>query len=515
MRRGIGSGELDVVVVLRENYLATHGLIAEMVTGRVSPGAILNPARRIFGPARVHVAEIESVDVESRRVVTSRALDGSTMELEYDQAVIALGTAEDASAYPGLAEHAFGLKQFKDCLRLRNHLLSMFELADIERDPEERRRLLTFFVAGGGFSGAELAGELADFARRLTEREFTGIPKDEPRVLLVHSGERLLPELYGASNLERPVKSFPRLVDFATEHTKKLGVEVLLNTRVTAATPNEVYLSDGRHVPTRTIISAVGTRPNPIVESLPLERDPRGRLVVDRFLRIPGRDDLWAAGDCAAVPHPHGGTCPPVALYACMQGRRLGSNLLRAARGERPKPYSIDVKLQGVSIGRRTAVGELGGFGMRGRIPWLAWRLVVGTVVPSWDRRVRLFADWLIWPLVGRDIVQVGPAHTDDYYIEHNVYQPGEELFDRRRPTRFVHVIVAGTAEVVRQDAAGEAVVERLGPGDRFGRAELEQSGGDLVRAQTLVKTVALRREEAKRLQELLAAVEPIPADPA
>jgi NADH:ubiquinone reductase (H+-translocating) len=500
LRRAARRREIDVTVVTRDNFLVAHGLIAEMVTGRITPGAIANPARRIFPDASVHLGTIESIDLERRVVVTSRSLDGVRTELEYDQAVLAFGTAEDVEAYPGLAEHAFRLKQLDDCLRLRNHLLTMFELADIERDPEERARLLTFVIAGGGFSGTELAGELADFARVLTDNDFTGIGRDECRVLLVHSGPTILPELYGASNLERPVKSFPRLVEFAMRHAQKLGVELRLNARVTAATPAEVRLSTGETIATRTLISAVGTRPNPLLEALPLERDDRGRVLVDEFLRVRGRSELWSGGDCASVPHPRGGTCSPVALYSIAHGRHIGANISRSVRGRRLRPYRRDVKMQGVSIGRRTAVAELGGIGLRGTLPWLGWRAVVTRVVPSWDRRVRLVADWMIWPFVGRDITQLGSSLRDDYEIEHYAFQVGEAMYERRRPTRYVHVIIEGSAEVV----AGGSRIAVLGPSDHFGAAVLDERGAEAVRALSPVRTIALHVDQAERLQRIL-----------
>ena len=233
----------------RDNALAVHGLIGEMVTGRILPSTVLNPGRRVFAPASLHVAEIESIDIEARKVVTSRHLDGSRFELEYDRAVVCVGTGENLEVYPGLAEHAFRLKSFHDCFRLKNHLVEMLELADIETDPEERRRLLTFFVAGGGFSGTELAGELADLMRRLTSREYPGIARDECRVLVVHPGPTLLPELYGSQNTERAERSYPRLVEYAMNHARKLGVELMLETKVVGVTPGEVYLSNGEHVP--------------------------------------------------------------------------------------------------------------------------------------------------------------------------------------------------------------------------------------------------------------------------
>jgi NADH:ubiquinone reductase (H+-translocating) len=215
---------------------------------------------------------------------------------------------------------------------------------------------------------------------------------------------------------------------------------------------------------------------------------------------VKGREDVWAGGDCASVPHPHGGTCPPVALYACMHGRRLGDNIARRASSRPPKPYRTDVKLQGVSIGRRTSVGEMGGLGMRGTIPWLGWRTAIMTIVPTWDRRLRMLADWTLWPMVGRDIAQVTSPYADDYYVEHNVFQPGDVLLERRRSS-LVHVIVSGTAEVVGRDSGATTT---LGPGDYFSDPWLEREAGDTVCAVSAVETVSMRNDQAGRLQRIL-----------
>jgi NADH:quinone reductase (non-electrogenic) len=511
LRKPLKRGELTATVVSRSNYFALHGLIAEMVTGRISPGNVLNPARRVFVPAQVHVGEIESIDLEAKRVVTSRHLDGARFELDYDHAVFSFGSADNLDAYPGLSEHAFHLKQFDDSFRLRNHVIEMLELADIESDPEERARLLTFFIAGGGFSGTELAGELSDFVRRLVSREYPGIAREECRVVIVHPGKTLLPELWGSGNAERRTKSYPSLVEYGMRHMRKLGVELMLETRVVGATPNEVALSNGLHIQTRTLISAVGSKPNPLVESLPLARDERGRIVVDEYLRVEGREDLWAGGDCAAVPHPHGGTCPPVALFARLHGTHIGRNLRRVVAGRPLRPYRSNVIGQGISIGRRTAVGELKGIPMRGKLGWLAWRAVILKVIPSADRRLRVLADWMIWPLVGRDVVQMGPSQTAAYDVRHHVYQAGETISDLGRPVRLVHVIVEGEVDLVR-GAEGEDFLDTIGPGDHFGRKLLQHRGAQSARARSLVRTLTLREDQANQLQDVLLSTSRIVA---
>lgn len=511
LRRQIRRGDVRATVIDRDNYFTFHALIGEMVTGRLVPSSILNPARRVFEPARLHVGEIESIDVEARKVVTSRRLDGARFDLDYDKAVVCLGSGENLEAYPGLAEHAFRLKSFDDCFRLKNHVMEMFELADIEKDPNERRRLLTFFVAGGGFSGSELAGELADFVRRLTKREYRSIKREECRVVVVHPGPTLLPELYGSKNTERSEKSYPGLVAYGMKHSQKLGVELMLETKVVGATPNEVYLSNGQHIPTRTIVSAVGSKAWPVLDDIPLPRDERGRLVTDEFLRVDGRDDLWAGGDCASVPHPRGGTCPPVALFAQQHGIQIGKNIRRSLAGKPLRPFRSGVIGQGISIGNRTAVGTLKGIPMKGKLAWVAWRSVVwGIAIPSWDRRLRLLADWAIWPIVGRDIVQMGPSEIAAYDVRHHVYQAGETITESARPVRLVHVIVEGEVEIVGGRDGAEELIETIGPGDHFGRKWLQHKRADLARAKSLVRTVALQEDQANQLQDVLLSTERI-----
>ncbi|MFZ5814457.1 MAG: FAD-dependent oxidoreductase [Bacillota bacterium] len=498
LRGAIRRGEAEVTVVSRENYHVFHGFISEMLTGRVQPGQILSPARRIFAPAKVHVGEIEAIDLQRQRVTTSRQLDGRRYELPYDYLLLCLGSVDNLEAYPGLAEHGFRLKTYDDCFRLRNHILTMFEQAEIESDPAERQRLLTFFVAGGGYAGTEVAGELADYIRLLTSREYRAVRREECRVVLVHPGETILPELYG-----REGSGHPRLVAYATRHLQRLGVEVLTGTRVAWSTPNEVGLSNGMRIPTRTLISAVGTRAAPILQSLPVEQDERGRVVVGRTLQVPGFPHVLAAGDCAAVPHPKGGTCPPVGIFALEQGKRASGNILRLMAGQEPRPFTFAGLGQAVSIGRRTAVAEAFGMEFKGLSSWLIWRLLLFSFIPTWDRRLRLLADWLIWPLVGRDIVEMSVSDADDYEISHHRFQPGEEIIGAGQFGRYLYLISEGEVEVW----ADGHLQSTLGPGGRFGHARRDRRVQESFRARGSVQAVSVRADQAHRLRAVLSSL--------
>jgi NADH:ubiquinone reductase (H+-translocating) len=512
-RAAVKAGRLRVTVVNRENFHVFHGFVGEMVTGRVSPSHILSPSRRLFRPAQVHVGEIQRVDLGARTVTTARSLDGARQTLEYDQLAVCLGTADRTEAYPGLAEHSYRLKTYEDCLALKNHIVEMFELAEIERDPAERRRLLTFFVAGGGYAGTEVAGELADLARLLTSGEYRGIRREECRFVLVHPGPTILPELYGKDGTGP--EAHPKLVEYGMRRMRELGVEVLTETRVEAATPNEVCLSNGERIPTRTIVSAVGTTASPIVEALPVEKDERGRIVTDACCRVPGHDGVWAAGDCAAVPLPKapGAACPQVALYALKHGNLIGRNVVRGLDGKPPKRFTFPGLGQGASVGRRSGVGELRGIELKGFPAWLIWRLLLVYYFPTWDRRLRLLADWAIWPIVGRDIVELRSERAGEYDIRHNVFQPGETIAQEERTGKYIHVIVEGEVELLLRQDGMEQVLDTLGPGAHFGTRWMESFELETARAKTLVRTVALRRDQAPALQQVLASAGQLSAE--
>lgn len=500
LRRAIEHGELTVTVITRENYHNFHGFAAEMMTGRILPSQVLSPVRRIFPPAHVLVAEITAVDTAQQTVTYKRQLDGRAAHLHYDHLLVALGTTDNLDVYPGLREHGFLLHTYDGCLRLRSQLITMFELASLTEDTAERQRLLTFVVAGGGYAGTEIAGEIADLCRLLTEREFKHIQREECRVMLITPGETILPELYSGIGAAGYGDGYPKLVAYAMAHMGKLGVEVLTNTRVAWVTPNEVGLNDGRRLPTRTVVSAVGKRPSPLITALPVPHDDHGRIRTERTLRVPGIPNLWAAGDCAAIPNPNNPTehlCPANAAWASEEGKHVAGNILRVVRGQAPTPFGYKGLGQGASIGRRTGVGEFRGWQMRGFVSWMMWRMLLFMHVPTWDRRLRLLADWLVWPLVGRDIVEMSVADADDYEISHLVFQADELIIAENQTGDYIYLIEDGQAAV--HDTTTNQT-RLLTKGETFGQAPHET-----ITAQTTVRVVAFRAEQLARLRGLLA----------
>jgi len=483
LRGAIRKGEVELTVVSRDNYHTFHGFIGEMLTGKIQPGQITSPARRVFPPAKFHCAEIEAVDVERRLVTTSRPLDGRETVLPYDHLVLALGSTDDLSRYPGLAEHAHKLKTYWDCFRTRNHLLSMMELAEHEADPVERRRLLTFVVAGGGYGGVEVAAELNDWARRLVRKEYPHVDPAEVRVVLVHAGDHVLPELKQVQ---------PKLQAWAQRYLEGTELELRLNTRLAAATPEEVVLSSGERIPARTLINCAGTAAWPLLDTLPFPRDERGRLVCDAFTRVQGAENVWAAGDCAAVPHPKGGTAPPLGIWAMTVGRRVGLNILRQLRGRPLAPYGFTGLGDACSLGRGRAVAHVRGIRVYGFPAWLIWRAFLLYFVPSRDRKLRLVADWLLGPFIGRDVVN--PRAEAPPTMQREIYEAGQTIVRQGDVGRRLYLVTGGEVEVVQEEAGREQVLATLGPGSHFGERAVFRNvrRTATVRARTRVELVSL-----------------------
>ena len=391
LRGAVRRGEVELTVIDQHNFHTFHGLVPELLVGKIQAGQVISPARRLFAAGRFMNATVEGIDVAAKRVTISRPSDGRSHEIAYDHLVVNLGSVDDLKRYRGLGEHTMRLKSYTDCLHVRNHILAMLELADIETDPIERRRLLTFVVAGGNYAGVETVGELSEMIEVLTRRDYPRIMADEVRIVLVHSGPHILPELG---------RRFPKHVDRAEAFLRAHRVELVLGRRLRAATPEEAVLDDETRIPTRTLISCTGTAPNPLLDQLPYARDKVGRLVADAYGRVSEADGVWAVGDCAAIPMTNGDPAPALALYAMHAGTTIGRNIVALVRRRRMAPYRFRGMGDACVIGRHNAVAQLWGVPLHGLVAWCIWRACMVYYLPSNAKRVRLLFDWLSLPFL-------------------------------------------------------------------------------------------------------------------
>jgi NADH dehydrogenase len=367
-------------------------------------------------------------------------------------------------------------------------------MASIETNPQERQRLLTFVVAGGNYAGIEVASDLVDYFRFLSRTRYPELKFQEFRVALVEAGPRILPELG---------KRLPSLVRYAEKRVLQLGLEMRLNTGLQAATEEGAVLNSGERMPTRTIITCTGMKSSPLLAQFPFERDLRGRLVTDQFCRVPGATNIWAGGDCAAVPHPDGGTCPPLAHYAQKAGSNIGANILRATATKPLQPYSFNGLGEACTLGHRCAIAHMKGIPACGFLAWIGWRFIVLTMfMPSWTRRVRLMFDWWLTLILGRDVVN--PGMDERGAIWHVLYEPGQIIVAAGETRRYHYLVESGGVDVVSSDGNGEAILHSLKAGDYFGEGARPQPDC-WIRARTRVRLLAIDCEVA----DALSAVRP------
>ena len=257
-------------------------------------------------------------------------------------------------------------------------------------------------------------------------------------------------------------------------------------------------------------MSCTGSAPNPLVGTLPFDRDDRGRLVADAQLRVSATANVWSAGDCAAVPHALGGTCPELFFYAYTGGVQIGRNILRAIEGRPLEPFSERGLGVAIALGNRRAAGHLKGIPLTGFPAWLVWRALVVYYTPTTDRRVRTILDWLFWPLLGRDIVSVDMQHN--LGIESSLYEAGQTIIRQGDIGRTMYLIQSGEAEVVREEPGGEKVLGVLTAGDHFGEIAVFQNvwRTATVRARSRLEVMELRRETAHSLTGALPSLDDI-----
>lgn len=492
LRSRLRAGRVRLTVVSNENFHCFHGLVPEMLTGTLLPTDMLSPARRLFAPGDFINAEVQSIDLDGRRVTVARQLDGRPLELAYDHLVLALGSTEHLGRFPGLAEHALRLKSYAACFAARNQFVEMLELADMEPDPVERRRLLTFVVVGGSFAGCEVAGELSEFLPLVARAHFPNIEVREIRIVLVAATPTLLPEL----GSREPWTS--RYVESA--FARDPLIEVRLQTKLASASSEEAILSDGTRIPTRTVVACAGMSAVPVIAGLGVPRDAHQRIITDRFARVDGRTNVWAGGDCAAVPLADGGTAPGLAIWAMTVGRLIGRNIGRTLDQAELAPYRFTGLGDACALGHRRAIAKLNGVPIRltGTAAWLVWRAFMLLYVPLWEKKCRVLYSWLMTAIVGRDFLNLradAPMNVTRVFFD-----AGQDIVREGDVGTSLFLIQEGEVEVIKRGEDGtETPVATLGPGQQFGEVAVFQRvrRTATVRATSRVRLVQIRREAA------------------
>ncbi|TMD63818.1 MAG: NAD(P)/FAD-dependent oxidoreductase [Chloroflexi bacterium] len=396
LARLLSPAAVDVTLVSQSNYLLFTPMLSEVASGGLEAQHISAPLRVMLPGTRVRRAEVESIDLTAQ-VVRVRPNPTEVSEaLPFDHLVLALGAVPFSFGIPGVSEHAFTLKTLEEAVTLRDHVIAMLETADGESDAIERRRQLTFVVAGGGFAGTETIAELFDLVNS-SLRYYPRIPVGEPRFVLIHAGDRILPEISAG------------LGEYALHKLRRRGIEFILSARLAGATRDAAQMADGRRIPTRTLVWTAGNHPSPLLKTVACERNPAGAVVADSTLRAKGFVNVWAVGDCAQIPDlTTGKPCPPTAQHAVRQGKVVAENIAASLLREPVKDFSFRTIGLLVLLGRRTAAAEVRGFKFSGLLAWFMWRAIYWSKLPGLEKKMRVALDWIIDLLFPRDIVLTG-----------------------------------------------------------------------------------------------------------
>ncbi|HEY6552150.1 MAG TPA: FAD-dependent oxidoreductase [Vicinamibacteria bacterium] len=461
LEKALGSrNDYDIVLVNKENYFVFQPMLPEVISGTIGLTDVVSPLRRLLRKTDLHIREVESVDLDKKIVTTSPGFKPHAHTIPFDHLVLAMGTVTDFRGLPGLPEHAMPFKDLGDALALRNHAIRALEEASIEgHDTELRAQLLTFVVAGGGFSGVEVAAELNDFVRTVA-RSYPRIDPLAIRVILLHAQERILPEMDASLAL------------FAQDILRRRGVEIRLRTRLASATGNAAILAGGEVIPTRTLVSTVPASPHPLIESLPLPKAKNGRVVTNPHLQVEGTSNVWAIGDCARIANPDGRVVPPTAQHATRQADVVAHNILVALRGEgKPRVFDFGGLGKMGSLGHHSAVAEILGVKLSGFVAWWVWRTIYLMKMPGWGRRLKVASSWTLDLVLPPEIVELRFGGSQGVAQEH--YEPGQDVFREGELGDRLYIILSGSAEVRRHNGAEDLVLAQLGPGQCFGEMAL------------------------------------------
>jgi NADH:ubiquinone reductase (H+-translocating) len=485
--------DVEVELLSEENYFVFQPLLPEVAAGGIAATHVVNPIRELVPRARFRCCKVSSIDLAHKRVLVSQGEGLELVGVPYDHLVFCLGKVTSFAMMPGVSEHALAMKDLSDAFGLRNRVIRCLELADIEANPDAKRALLTFVVAGGGFSGVETIGELRELVDR-SLKYFPRIRREEVQFKLIHSQKTILPEM--------PEK----LGRAAQEILEKRGVEMVLGARVRAASREQVFLADDRSIATRTFVCTVGNAPNPIAKHTIAaggfqEAQVGGRGIgvfeTDAMLQCVGKPGYWAVGDCAAIPSPSGkGFCPPTAQFAIREAKACAKNVLAAIDGTPMVTFAFKALGILASLGQRSAVAEVFGVKLTGFVAWVLWRTIYLAKLPGFVRRLRVALDWTLDLFFPRDITQLQVFQHKRLDIHH--YEPGETIVREGQIGREFYVVLKGEVEVLQ----GEAVVATLGAREVFGeRALLEDTPRTAaVRAISAVDVLVMSRGDFRSM---------------
>jgi NADH:ubiquinone reductase (H+-translocating) len=414
---------VEITLVDEDNFLLFTPMLPEIVSGIIQTRHIVTPVRVFCKKAKFFEANVQSIDLDNKKVILTHTIGRRSKQpsdlhehtLKYDYLVIALGSENNFFGNSDIEENAFTLKTINDAIVLRNHIIKILEQANLEQDNHDlRKRLLTFVVVGGGFSGVETVGSVNDFVRDTIKEYYPNIFMSEVRVILVSATDKILEQID------------EKLGKFALEKLKENGVEFIMNTLVKGTSKDKAILENDTEIPCYTLIWTAGVTQNKLISDLECEHDKGHRIVTNEYLEMKNyENDVYALGDCASIPNPHTGKpYPPTAQHAIREANVAAENIITSIKAKkrsggqnnnntnngRKKKKKFDYKTKGMmaQIGKRTGVALLfGKLKLHGFLAWWLWRSYYLANLPTMKKKMKVMGDWTSDLFFKPDVSQV------------------------------------------------------------------------------------------------------------
>jgi NADH:ubiquinone reductase (H+-translocating) len=398
LQKRLSAGAAEITVIDPQSNMTYQPFLAEAAAGNLEPRHVVVPLRKVLRKCNVITGAVTGIS-HAAKTVTVQPAEGDAYDVPYDLLVVCPGSVSRLLPIPGLAEQGVGFKTIGEAIYLRNHVLSCLELAASTKDPARRRRALSFVFVGGGYAGVEAMAELQDMARYAL-RYIPGVEPDEMRWLLFEAASRIMPEVS------------VRLSAYTVDRLVERNIDVRLNTRLNSAVGGHVVLSDDDEFDVETLVWTAGVKANPLLRASDLPLDDAGRVATAANLTVKGVTGVFAAGDCAAVPdlskNDPNALTGPSAQHAVRQAKTLAANIEATVRGGALRDYRHAYVGSVASLGLYRGVAEIYGIKLRGPIAWFMHRTYHLSRMPTFNRKVRVLADWTGALVFRREIVSLG-----------------------------------------------------------------------------------------------------------
>jgi NADH dehydrogenase len=462
----LGRGTVEVELINNNNYFVFQPLLAEVASGSINSSDAVVPLRQLLTRVQVRQARVMGIDFEKKKAIVMQGSRMTPVELAYDEVVLALGTGVDLGRIPGMADHALTMKDLTDAHMLRTHVIGCLETADVTTERAVKEQLLTFIVVGAGFSGVETVAEMRELIRRALPY-YHNISVDEVRMYLIEYAPRILP-------------TFPAdLATYATQQLRNQGIEVLTGVGTKSATSTGVALTNGAILNASTVVATIGNGPHPLVQMLGLDLH-WGRIVTDRFMRVPGQEHVWALGDAALIPLNDNPQEDPVdyatqtAQFAVREGYQLAANIMASFKDQKLKPFAYTSKGSLASLGMSKAVADVYGFKLSGVLAWLLWRGFYLSFLPGFAAKFRVGINWLLNSVMPPNLVQLRMLPPATRYIH---FWKGDRVFEPGMLIDGFYTVINGAFKLtIDNPDTGEHFEKVFGPGEHFGERVLVKS---------------------------------------